>query len=454
MSAERERHISRLAKAVLQTNVSREAPVPIGVQPSPLSGANGSALSNGVFPHNSSSLSADAVNGNGSGVESRATSYQSNALLRLFIETAPDAVVIAGARGVILSFSPAAERLFGYTASEVIGKNLSVLMPPQHSVRHDSYMSTYFATGQRRIIGTGRPVVAKKKTGEIFPVELAVGEMVIDGERVFTGFMRDVTARRCYEKRISELQNELIHVSRFSAMGELATALAHELNQPLTAICNYLQAARGMFIAQAKVLGGEEACSKALELMAKGADQAQRAGQVIRKLRQFVKHREVEREWSDICSAVEEAMQIASLDAMRKTIDIEGHFPKNPIYVHMDRIQIQQVVANLVRNAVDALTEWPRDRKISVDIVQVSADEVEVAVADTGAGVQPQVLARLFQPFTTTKQEGVGIGLALSRRIVEAHGGTIVGENRPEGGATFRFVLPIGKREEDGFDHI
>jgi two-component system sensor kinase FixL len=326
-------------------------------------------------------------------------------------------------------------------------------MPPQHSARHDAYLSTYFATGHRRIIGIGRPVVAKKKNGEIFPVELAVGEMLIDGERVFTGFMRDITARRRYEKRITELQNELIHVSRFSAMGELATALAHELNQPLTAICNYLQAARGLFIAQAKVLGGEDAFAKALELMAKGADQAQRAGQVIRKLRQFVKHREVERDWSDLCTAVEEAMQIASLDALRKGIDIEGHFPKHPVYVHMDRIQIQQVVANLVRNAVDALTEWPQERKISVDIVQVSVDEVEVAVVDTGAGVQPQVLARLFQPFTTTKQEGVGIGLALSRRIVDAHGGTIVGENRPEGGATFRFVLPIGKREEDGFDH-
>jgi two-component system sensor kinase FixL len=396
---------------------------------------------------------ADPAISGGSGVEERATDYQSNALLRLFIETAPDAVVIAGARGVILSFSPAAERLFGYNASEVIGKNLSILMPPQHSGRHDAYMSTYFATGRKRIIGVERPVVAKKKNGEIFPVELAVGEMVIDGERVFTGFMRDITARRRYEKRIAELQNELIHVSRFSAMGELAAALAHELNQPLTAIANYLQAANGMFVAQAKAAGCEDASSKALDLLAKGVEQAQRAGQVIRKLRQFVKRREVEREWSDLCSAVEEAMQIASLDALRKSIDIEAHFPKQPVYVYMDRIQIQQVVANLVRNAVDALTGWPQQRKIFVDVVQVSAGEVEVAVTDSGAGVRPQVLTRLFQPFTTTKAEGVGIGLALSRRIIEAHGGTIAGENRPEGGAIFRFVLPLGKREEEGFDY-
>lgn len=452
MSADRERQISRLARAVLQTDKPGEQQPPPGGErpavPALPAPKNGPPVNGATFSP------AEPVLNGGPGVEVRATSYQSNALLRLFIETAPDAVVIAGARGVILSFSPAAERLFGYSATEVIGKNLAILMPPQHSGRHDAYMSTYFATGKKRIIGIGRPVVAKKKNGEIFPVELAVGEMIIDGERVFTGFMRDITARRRYEKRIAELQNELIHVSRFSAMGELAAALAHELNQPLTAIANYLQAARGMFVTQAKAMGCEDASTKALELLSKGVEQAQRAGQVIRKLRKFVKHREVEREWSDLCTAVEEAMQIASLDALRKSIDIEAHFPKQPVYVYMDRIQIQQVVANLVRNAVDALNSWPKARKISVDIVQVSADEVEVAVTDNGGGVQQTVLTRLFQPFTTTKTEGVGIGLALSKRIVEAHGGTIVGENRPEGGATFRFLLPLGKREEEGFDHI
>lgn len=447
MTADRERQVPRLARSVLPKSASGESVRPSDKDSLPRPGQGGEAAANG---------SAGAPSGmNGAapaGVEERATDYQSNALLRLFIETAPDAVVIAGARGVILSFSPAAERLFGYTAGEVIGKNLRILMPPQHSARHDAYMASYFATGQRRIIGFGRPVLAQKKTGEIFPVELAVGEMVIDGERVFTGFMRDLTARRRYEKRIAELQNELIHVSRFSALGELAAALAHELNQPLTAIVNYLQAARGQLTAQAKALGCEDAIVRPLELMAKSSAQAQRAGQVIRKLRQFVKHREVEREWSDLCSAVEEAIQIASLDALRKAIDVEAHFPKLPVYVYMDRIQIQQVVANLVRNAVEALTGWPQERKITVDIVQVSREDIEVSVSDTGPGVSPQVLARLFQPFTTTKTEGVGIGLALSRRIVEAHGGTIAGVNRPEGGASFRFVLPVGKREEEGFE--
>ena len=275
MSADRDRQISRLARAVLQTNKSGETPPPSGLEGPAVPGVKNSP------PGNSSAfINADPMVNGGSGVEARATSYQSNALLRLFIETAPDAVVIAGARGVILSFSPAAERLFGYSASEVIGKNLSILMPPQHSGRHDAYMSTYFATGKKRIIGIGRPVVAKKKNGEIFPVELAVGEMIIDGERVFTGFMRDITARRRYEKRIAELQNELIHVSRFSAMGELAAALAHELNQPLTAIANYLQAARGMFMTQAKAMGCEDASDEGAGtvVQGRGAGAAGRAG--------------------------------------------------------------------------------------------------------------------------------------------------------------------------------
>ncbi len=365
-------------------------------------------------------------------------------LLGLVIETAPDGVIIIDDEGMIISFSPAAEKLFGYRASEVLGKNVSILMPSPYREHHDAYLRRYRETGERRLSGSSREVVGRKKNGDVFPIELAVGEVQLSDTRIFTGFVRDLTARRKFEKRISELQDELVHVARHSAMGELATTLAHELNQPLTAIANYAQAARRLIAAE-----NETAREKALDFMGRVADQAKRAGEIIWRLRQFVKHHEVERRWEDPCEAVTEAAQIGSLGASAKGIDVRIQCEDDVPDAFMDRIQIQQVVTNLVRNAVDALDGWEGEKRITVTVSRHDEDDVMVTVSDTGPGIAPEIERKLFQPFNTSKKEGVGIGLAVSQTILDAHNGRIWGRNKPEGGAIFRFILPRAEKTEE-----
>src|ERR1700758_3815382 len=165
---------------------------------------------------------------------------ESELRLRSILDTVPDAIVVIDAQGIIQSFSPAAERLFGYASAEVIGHNVSVLMPSPYREAHDGYLERYLRTGERRIIGIGRIVTGRRKDGETFPMELQVGEFTFAGGRYFTGFVRDLTERRDAERRIQDLQAELLHASRLSAMGQMASTMAHELNQPLTAVTNYL----------------------------------------------------------------------------------------------------------------------------------------------------------------------------------------------------------------------
>ncbi len=370
---------------------------------------------------------------------------EEGSLLKLIIETAPDGLIIIDEGGLIQSFNPAAQRMFGYKASELVGRNISLLMPEPHASNHDAYVKKYLQTGQKNIIGIGREVMAVKKNGTEFPVELAVGDVNNRGTRLFTGFIRDLTARRISEKQITELQNELIHVARYSAMGELATTLSHELNQPLTAIANYTLVTRQL------VSQLPENCPVApvIELLDKAAVQAQRAGEIIRSIRSFVKYHENSFDWENLEDAVKEAVRIATIGTGKHHIKVEirrtGPLPE----VCMDRIQIQQVVTNLVRNAVDAVSEQPGERKIRIELGPQGRRSVVVRVIDNGAGIDPAIAGKLFQAFNTSKTEGVGIGLAISKTIVSSHNGDIRGRNRPEGGAEFYFVLPIDSEAED-----
>jgi two-component system sensor kinase FixL len=359
------------------------------------------------------------------------------ALLQAIVETSPDGLITIDERGVVQSFNPAAERMFGYDAQEVIGRNIRHLMPSPYREEHDAYIARYLRTGEKRIIGIGREVLGQRKDGASFPLELAVGEVHAEGRRIFAGFVRDVSARRVAEERLRELQAELVHVSRLSAMGEMASALAHELNQPLTAIINYAQATR-------RLLGGagDERYAALLGLLDKTAQQASRAGQIIHRLRQFIAKGETERALADINALVEEASALASIGTAGKAIALRRSFASSLPPVLMDKIQIHQVITNLIRNSVDALAEADR-REIVISTRRAGADAVEVRVADTGPGLAPAVAARLFQPFVTTKPGGIGIGLSICRSIVDAHGGKLWASENPGGGTTFHMVLPV-----------
>jgi two-component system sensor kinase FixL len=357
------------------------------------------------------------------------------ALLRSILETVPDAMVVIDDRGGILLFSTAAERLFGYTVDEVYGRNVSMLMPSPYREAHDSYLARYLTTGERRIIGIGRIVVGLRKDGGTFPMELQVGEVRSEAHRLFTGFVRDLTERQRTEQRLQELQSGLLHASRLRSMGQMAAALAHELNQPLTATANYVKAAQRLADAPQP---DRARIRQALEL---AAQQTLRSGEIIRRLRSFVARGEVERRPEPMGKLIEEASALALVGARELGVRVDLGLEVVVPAVSVDRVQIQQVLLNLIRNAVEAMEQSPR-RELSVR-VGAADGMVEVSVADTGPGVAATVAAQLFQPFVTTKPDGMGIGLSVCRTIIEAHGGRLWMEPDPDGGSRFHFTVPV-----------
>jgi two-component system sensor kinase FixL len=361
--------------------------------------------------------------------------------LRSIVDTVPDAIVTIDERGIIDSFSPAAERLFGYSAAEAIGRNVKMLMPPFDRDRHDDHIARYLRTGERRIIGIGRIVVAKRKDGSTFPVELAVGEAVHEGRRTFTGFLRDISERQKAEQRLHELQDDLLRVSRLSAMSELASALAHELNQPLAAIKNYGLAGRHLLHASA------DSRNRVGEILDRTVEQATRAGEIIRRLRVFLEKQEVEIAPEDLNKVIEEASALAFIGISEKGIHVTMERAADLPQVLIDKIQIQQVLINLIRNAIDAMHESPR-RDLLIRSQQRNRAAM-VSVVDSGPGIDPSVADRLFHPFVTTKQGGMGVGLSMSRNIVEAHNGQLWCEANPSGGAIFHMMLPAADRVPD-----
>jgi two-component system sensor kinase FixL len=368
----------------------------------------------------------------------RLPAAEREALLRAIIETAPDALIAIDERGLIQIANPAAERLFQYSAEELLGKNVSMLMPAPHRHGHDGYIARYLRTGEKRIIGIGRAVVGSRKDGTTFPMELAVGEARLGEHRLFTGFVRDLTERQEAERRLHELQAELLQVSRLSIMGEMASGLAHELNQPLTAIMNYVQACR-------RLLERDEGIrpERVRELMDKAVAQASRGGQIINRLRRFMAAGETERACEDVNRVVEEASALALVGARDKGIVVQARLARGLPDVLIDKVQIHQVVINLIRNGIDALAGTAGERTIVLQTQRGGPGEVEVTVADTGPGLAAQVKSRLFQPFVTTKAEGMGIGLSICRTIVDGHGGRIWASDHPGGGAAFHFTLPV-----------
>jgi two-component system sensor kinase FixL len=356
--------------------------------------------------------------------------------LQSILDTVPEAMIVIDEQGAMQSFSAAAVRLFGWAPQEAIGRNVAMLMPAPFNQEHDSYLRRYMTTGERRIIGIGRIVVGQRKDGSTFPMELAVGESRVEGERFFTGFIRDLTERRDQERRLQELQSELMHVSRLTAMGELASSIAHELNQPLAAIANYIRGSAALLQADEidrPRLGG------ALE---RAGEQALRAGDIIKRLREFVTKGETEHTLEDPARLMEEASALALVGARDAGLRVELLFERDLGEVIVDKVQIQQVALNLIRNAIDAMEET-RGGELTIKVRKTNDHTVTVSVADTGPGVSAETLERLFQPFFTTKATGMGVGLSICRTIVEAHGGRIWVESRPAAGATFLFTLPI-----------
>ena len=355
------------------------------------------------------------------------------AQLRSILETIPDALVVIDTEGRIIRFSAAAERLFGWTEAEATGRNVSFLMPEPYRGGHDAYLARYLATGERRIIGIGRVVVGERRDGSTFPMELAVGEAGSGPARCFTGFIRDLTETQATRARMQELQQRLAQATRLSAMGQMAAALAHELNQPLTAISNYLAALER--------LGDDPA--RAAEALARARAETLRAGEIIRRLRGFVAGAAAAPLPEKLAPLIEEACALALVGAAETGVSVRLDLPQALPAVRADRALIQQVLLILIRNAIEAMADAPR--RLLVLSARPEPGFVRIAVTDTGAGLSPAASAALFQPFVTDKPDGLGMGLAIARGIVEQHGGRIAAEPAEGGGTAFGFTLKVAE---------
>ncbi|WP_298365097.1 PAS domain S-box protein [uncultured Bradyrhizobium sp.] len=361
--------------------------------------------------------------------------------LQSILDTVPDAMIVIDDHGIIRSFSAAAERLFGWNADQVVGQNVSSLMPQPYRGEHDRYLERYLTTGERRIIGIGRIVVGERSDGSTFPMELAVGEAKVRGERFFTGFIRDLTERRAQERRLQELQSELVHVSRLTAMGEMASSIAHEINQPLSAITNYMRGARALLAPETPE------AARIRDALERAAQQALRAGDIIKRLREFVAKGETQHSLESPATLLEEAVALALLGAKEQGIRVAIRSDRDMPSIVVDKIQIQQVVLNLVRNAIEAMASSPR-RELTVGVTKANG-VATFTIADTGPGISPDIADRLFQPFITTKEHGMGVGLSICRTIIESHGGRIDVMPNSGGGTVFQFILPFAEDGEE-----
>lgn len=488
--------------------------------------------------------------------------------LQALLDAAVDAIVLIDRQGCITRFNRAAERLFGFSAAEVQGRNVNVLMPAPYHGEHDGYISRFIATRQPRIIGLGREVTARRRDGSHFPIDLSVGEFRSGPEQGFVGILRDISGRKVREETLRQtaqelrlifehaptaialvevagcvqsanaaclrllgydapalvgmqlldlveipdrmavqrdferlregaetherevrvrhcegqdlpvllylacarsaqgqpllyiaemidhralieatreaqsLRDRLAHAGRLGTMGEMISGIAHELNQPLTAIGTYASACRRM------LASGQTTPGELVEVLEKISGQAERAGQVIRGLRTMVRQRQAERERLDLNTLIEDVSRLVETD-LRGTelgliLDLGSSLPP----VLGDGVQIQQVVMNLIRNGLEAMRESGIGSEVRVSTRLAGDGQLEIVVADRGPGLAAEAEARLFDAFVTAKTHGMGLGLSISKSIVHAHRGSLSHRRGAQGGAEFVVRLPTAEEQD------
>jgi two-component system, LuxR family, sensor kinase FixL len=369
---------------------------------------------------------------------------RSQAEVQAILETAVDAIIMIDEHGAIENFNTAASNLFGYSKDEILGQSVTLLMPEPHRARHGDYMRRYLETGQRQIIGIGRELEALTRSGKRIPVYLAVSEIELEGRRSFTGIIRDLSEQYAAREALSEQREKLAHVGRLSTMGEMTASIAHEINQPLTAISMYAQSSLKL------IQRGNPDLEKLAVALDKLNTQSLRAGAIIERIQRFARPQQRQRELLEINELMKELVKLAEGDArlhnVTITFDLEDGLP--PVFC--DAIQIQQVALNLIRNAIDAMTDigCRNGSAMAITSRSLPSGAIEVSVVDQGPGVAQDQSKLLFKPFHTTKKEGMGMGLSICRTIIGEHGGELAFRNNPDVGSTFYFTLPAGAVED------
>jgi two-component system sensor kinase FixL len=352
-------------------------------------------------------------------------------MLAAIVNGSDDAIIGKTLDGVVTSWNRGAEQIFGYTADEMIGQTLERLFPPELYAEEPDILAR-LSRGERIDHYETR---RRHKNGSEIAVSITVSPVRDESGRIVgaSKIARDVTEQKLVKAHLEQLQNELFHASRVNDMGQVAASLAHELNQPLSAISNYISGVQSLI--------GRGDYERAMFGCERAAAQVTRAGEVIRRLRNFIEKAETQKRPAGLSQIIEESCALALLGVGADGVRVETEVADDAAVALVDTVQIQQVLVNLLRNAAEAMSASPVKR-LSISTRLVGAGVLEVSISDTGPGLSEAIRARLFEPFATTKDEGMGVGLSICRSIVEMHGGRIWAESDANSGATFRFTIP------------
>jgi two-component system sensor kinase FixL len=365
--------------------------------------------------------------------------FDSNAFSEAIVNSVVEAVITIDNKGMIKSFNDAAQTMFGYGYHEVKDKNVKILMPEPYRDHHDQYLEQYLKTKETHIIGLGRELEGKRKCGIIFPIHLSVSEVHNRESQIFVGLIRDITQQRASEDQARLHIEQLAHAHRLNAIGEIAAGIAHEINQPLTAISLFSQSAKNFC-----KIGKFEMLPAIFEKL---SQQSFRAGAVLERVQIMTRQGDRPKEVIDCMVFIHEVTNLVESEARLHDINVKVISCYEKMNVFVDRVQIQQVIFNLLRNGMEAMQSIACKNGATIElIIKPNIDnQVEISVTDTGCGVPKNMVDKLFTPFSSSKRSGTGIGLSISKSIVEEHGGQIhFFENKPLG-ATFYFTLPIHK---------
>lgn len=369
----------------------------------------------------------------------------SSSCLHSVLDTAVNGIIVINDEGTIQIYNRACEALFGYTSDEAVGNNVNMLMPASVAEHHDGFLKRFLDTREARVVGIGREVNGQHKDGSSIPLELSIGEAETEEGHQFIGVLKDLRPAKEYEERLRVLQSNLVTMTRVNALDEMGAAIAHEVNQPLTALNLYLQTAAR------RVKNYEQQDEALTSMMEKAAAEAERASSIIQRMRNFVERQVPKKKGTVLAQLIEDCIELVRVGREADETEYSNNFHDYEYLLDVDPVQIQQILVNLIRNAAEAVKEQP----VKEVVVNVEHDEknVFVKVSDSGTGVKEEAVTHLFKAFSGTKRRGLGIGLAISRSIAQNHGGDLLLEPYEEGkGATFTLRIPIASTSSDAED--